>query len=325
MVKIISCVEIGEQDTYDLEIEHLDHQYYLANGVLTSNSHALCYSMITFQCAWLLTYYTEEWCCALLNNTKEEDKEEMINAVKGVGVNIISVDINRSGKEWTPSKEKMTIIAPLNSIKGLGDVAMNTILTHRPYPTIEELLFGEGKVNKTAISVLIRANGANSLMDDRFRHLRHFWLAVADDKPANPKKLNVNIEKYKGEKNFTPEEMVENAIALTGNFPWELVMNSTTRKRLEDQYISSIGKFEPGDEFVWFVPRIIEEAKTQYGNTFYRMTVLDVSGKMFKVKIFGVKPENTIYINRPYLARVEWDETYGFTIKSYGRDMRLLS
>lgn len=72
MAKIIAFEEVGECDTYDLEVEHTDHQYYLANGILTSNSHAVSYSLISFQCAWLFNYYPAEWMAAYLQ--METDK-----------------------------------------------------------------------------------------------------------------------------------------------------------------------------------------------------------------------------------------------------------
>ena len=34
MAKILSCEEVGEFDTYDLEVDHPDHQYYLSTEFL---------------------------------------------------------------------------------------------------------------------------------------------------------------------------------------------------------------------------------------------------------------------------------------------------
>jgi intein/homing endonuclease len=40
----------GKGQTYDLEVDHPDHQFYLHNGALTSNSHAVSYCITTYQC-----------------------------------------------------------------------------------------------------------------------------------------------------------------------------------------------------------------------------------------------------------------------------------
>jgi len=73
MAKIIAYRENEEGETFDLELEHQDHQYYLANGVLTSNSHAVSYSVLSYQCAWLMNYYTVEWMAAFLQMEEEKN------------------------------------------------------------------------------------------------------------------------------------------------------------------------------------------------------------------------------------------------------------
>jgi hypothetical protein len=50
MAKIVSCVPAGKHQTYDLEVNHPNHQFYLANGALTSNSHAMAYAITSYQC-----------------------------------------------------------------------------------------------------------------------------------------------------------------------------------------------------------------------------------------------------------------------------------
>ncbi len=50
-------------------------------------SHAICYSILSYQCAWLLNYYPAEWCCAFLDKEPEDRKEEAIALVKSIGFN----------------------------------------------------------------------------------------------------------------------------------------------------------------------------------------------------------------------------------------------
>ncbi len=64
MPKIKSYKSVGLQQAYDIEVDHPDHQFYLANGLLTSNSHAVSYAIDSYMCAWLLTHYEAEWLCA---------------------------------------------------------------------------------------------------------------------------------------------------------------------------------------------------------------------------------------------------------------------
>ena len=52
-------------------------------------------------------------------------------------------------------------------------------MDNRPFNTIEEFLFHEdivySKLHKKALDVLIRSEALNSLVDDRFTGLKHFW------------------------------------------------------------------------------------------------------------------------------------------------------
>ena len=123
MAKIIAFEEIGEVETYDLEVEHKDHQYYLANGVLTSNSHAVAYSAISFQCAWLLTYYPAEWLSAYLNEETESKLEAAIAVVKQMGYTVHPPNINISTDRWEISKDGTELYQPLTDVKGFGDAA----------------------------------------------------------------------------------------------------------------------------------------------------------------------------------------------------------
>ena len=78
MSNIVSVKKVERAQTYDLEINHPDHQFYLANGILTSNSHAISYAMDSFYCAWLLTHYEAEWLCSymesMIGNTESRSK-----------------------------------------------------------------------------------------------------------------------------------------------------------------------------------------------------------------------------------------------------------
>jgi DNA polymerase-3 subunit alpha len=64
MSNIKSIKFIGKHQTYDLEVNHPDHQFYLSNGMLTSNSHAALYSMVSYRTAHLKCHYPLEFAVA---------------------------------------------------------------------------------------------------------------------------------------------------------------------------------------------------------------------------------------------------------------------
>ena len=74
-------------------------------------------------------------------------------------------------------------------------------------------------------------------MDERFTGLKHFWSAVAVDRPKSKKKFEENIDLYEPEGEFTNEELVENLVSLTGIFPMSMIMKDSIRQNLDDNCV----------------------------------------------------------------------------------------
>ena len=303
-------------------------EYFSGYGF--NKSHAVSYSAISFQCAWLLNYYPSEWMAAFLDKEPESRKERAINIAKSYGFTIQKADLNSSGAVWEiDSEDPMTLIQPLSSIKGLGDKAIEQILLHRPFDSVEELIFNEeivySKLNKKALDVLIRSGAANALMDERFSGRRHFWSAVAVERPASRKKLNEQIELYREEGDFSEEEEIENIVSLTGIFPIHLVIDGVVRSRLDELYVPPISEYDPDLGLVWFIPREIIPKQTKHGKTYWIVSVIDSNSNVTKFKCWGVRPEkDRIHINRPYMARLDYDDQWGFSTRSIRKTMKLL-
>jgi len=160
MPRIVSCEEIGEFDTYDLEVDHPDHQYYLSNGILTSNSHSISYSFISYYTAWIKYHYPTEFMCAILNSEDPNgDKiQEYIDECRKMGISLLSPDVNKSStaNKVTGDRE---ITAGLSNVKGLGDKAVGSIIANQPYLNFVDFLARNNSrvVGKTAIQSLAKA------------------------------------------------------------------------------------------------------------------------------------------------------------------------
>ena len=105
-----------------------------------------------------------------------------------------------------------------------------------------------------------------------------------------------------------------------------MVMTPEIIKRLEDKYIPAIGDYDPQlGEVVWFIPRNIEEKKTKNGKIYWIMSVTDSSNKITAIKCWGVDPvKDKIWTNRPYLAKLEYDEQWGFSTRSIRHTFKML-
>ena len=311
------------------EAQALWDKFEYFSGYGFNKSHAVSYSVISYQCAWLLNYYEAEWMAAFLDKEPETRKEKAINIAKSFGYNIAPVDVNKSGRVWEIASDNTTLIQPLTSIKGFGDSALEQIIEHRPFNNIEDLLFREeitySKLNKKALDALCRAGAMDKLVDERFSGRKHFWSAAVVDRPKNRKKFAENIEAYSKEGDFSEEEIIHFKSELTGVFPMNLVITTETIQRLKDKFIPPISEFDSDLCVCWFIPRKIVPKKTKNGKNYWIVEVIDSNNETEKIRCWGVKPEkDKIFTNRPYMAKLKYDEQWGFSTYAVGKTFKLL-
>jgi len=323
---IDGCVEKGIAQA---EAQALWEKFEYFSGYGFNKSHAVCYSVISYQCAWLLTYYEAEWTAAFLDKEPESRKEEAINTAKSLGYSVAPVDVNTSGRTWEITKDGKTLIQPLTSIKGFGESAMIQVLEHRPFTDIEDLLFREevkyAKLNKKVLDRLCRAGALDALVDDRFTGRKHFWSAAVVERPKTKKKFHENIEKYRGEGDFSEEEIIHFKTELTGIFPMNLVISPETIEKLKEKFIPPISEFDEELQICWFIPRKVTPKKTKRGKDYWILQVIDSNNETEKITCWGIDPKkDKIHINRPYMSRLEYCPKWGFSTRSMYRNFRLL-
>ena len=327
-IKFINgCVDKGIKVD---DASSLWNKFEYFSGYGFNKSHAVSYSVISFQCAWLWNYYPAEWMAAFLDKEPETRKEKAINIAKQYGFDIAPLDINKSGTVWEISDDGKTLIQPLTSIKGLGVSAIEQILNCRPFEDAESLLFNDevtySKLNKKSLDALCRGGALDNIIDKRFTGRKHFWSACVVDRPKNLKKLSENIELYQPEGDFTEEEIIQFKTDLTGIFPINLVISLETIQRLSDKFVPPISEYDSDLEVCWFIPRKIIPRKTKTGKLYWIVEVIDSNNNLTKIRCWGVKPEkDKINLNRPYMARLKYDENWGFSTYAIGRTFRLLA
>ena len=228
------------------------------------------------------------------------------------------MNINLSGRSWEVSSDGK-LVQPLTSIKGLGDKAMDQILEHRPFNTIEELLFNEdvsySKLNKKALDVLVRSGACDKISDKRFKHCKHLWLSAILDRPKSVKKLEENIKKYQKQQDFTDDEKITNIVSLTGIFPFELVLTENVKRALEDRCVPPLAKYDPKLKFCWFIPREIISRKTRNGKTFWIINAIDETCQTTKIMCWNTWASRPIFINKPYMGSLEYNEQWGYSVR----------
>ena len=142
-----------------------------------NKSHSAAYAMVTFQTAWLKTYYPNEFMAALLTSDKDNmDKVvRYIDEVKRMGIELSPPDICDSLLEFSAisKDDKEVILFGLGAIKGVGSAAIESMLLERmengDYASLEDFVnrIEPSKVNKRVIESIIKAGGF-----DRYGHSR---------------------------------------------------------------------------------------------------------------------------------------------------------
>jgi DNA polymerase-3 subunit alpha len=315
---IEGCVEKGMTSK---SANDLWEKFKFFSGYGFNKSHAVCYSIISYQCAWLLTYYEAEWLAAFLDKEPETKKEKAISIAKSFGYGIESLNINTSGVYWEISDDSSSLIQPLTSIKGLGESAIDEIYKGRPFSNIEDFLFNENmrysKLNKKTLDVLVRSGAMNTLVDSRFTGKKHFWSAIAVDRPRKPKNLEENIALYAPEGDFTAEEEIQFLTELTGEFPISKVVSSKTLEMLEEKMIPPISEFEPALQLTWCIPRKVIPKRTANGKEYFQVEVVDSNSAILTIRCWGISIDmgDRLEINKPYLLKPDYNDEWGFSTR----------
>jgi|GEM_PF-3395551 len=308
MSNIVSVEEVGVEETYDLEVEHPDHQFYLSNGVLTSNSHAMSYAIDSYYCAWLLTYFEEEWLCAYLESMSgnDEKRAKAFSEVKALGYKIVNIDINYATKSWTILEGKRFMPSFL-SCKGVGESAVEEIIENRPYKSVEDMLWNEdgswkhSKFNKRALEALIAIKAFDSL--DCIGHDRTFTshkqmseILVnrnSDIKKHTKKNPTVGMEAFraalvetKDMNEWTRSEMVDNSIKYLGSFNAAMLMPDEILQKLESKGVKSVDDLSDSDIY-WFIVSDAKPKKTKTGKPYLLLTITGLGGQNHRLFCWG--------------------------------------
>jgi len=294
-------------------------EYFSGYGF--NKSHAVAYSLLSYQCAWLLNYYPECWVAAFLDKEPESRKELAISLAQQYGFNVTDIDINTSaGISWEISDDGKTLVQPLSSIKGLGVAAIKQIVDNRPFENAEDLLFKEGvtysKLNKKALDVLCRSGALDKIVDDTFTGMKHFWMACVQNRPKNKKKLQDNIQEFHEEREFSREEKINNISDLTGIFPFDIVLSKDVKAAIQRYEVPALGDWDPELGAAWFIPREKIAKKTKNDKPYWILKVIDNTSTVNTIRVWGVDPRrDLIHLNRPYGAQLSFSEDWGFSLR----------
>lgn len=173
MANVISVRFVGNEDVYDIEMEDENHNF-VANGIVTCNSHAAAYAINAYNSLWLKVHYPLEFWSVALSRASEDNFPQYVNEMQQTeGIEIKPVNINKSDINIVADKKDNSIYWAINATKQVGEKAQNQIMEERSkngeYFSLAEFIdrhtFKGSAVNKSVIENLIYS-GAFDMMDE---------------------------------------------------------------------------------------------------------------------------------------------------------------
>ena len=170
---------VGKQPTIDIEVDNKEHRYY-ANGVATSNSHAISYSINTYLCAFQKYHFPEEFFCSWLTYSKDkvdptEEVYELVQDARMMGIKIIPPDIKRKNMEFTIVGPKQ-IAFGINYIKGIGASATKAFNKLGAITNFTDLLSATKTLKKSIVESLVKSGACDSFGLSRMEMLKVIFI-----------------------------------------------------------------------------------------------------------------------------------------------------
>lgn len=327
--EIIEIEEIGEVETYDLEIDSEFHNFY-ANEICVSNSHSVGYAYIAMQTLYLKTYYPEEFYCSLLNNPKtsgslEVQKEWLTKTIASAmakGVRVVSP--SRKSKWDCAITSDKEITLGFSMVKGFGDKAYLelTDLLVLNKKTLDDISMASffslpfSNFNKTAFNACLKSG-----VFDEWSSSREFLLSLKTKKKkkTDPNQLlafDIDTIQY-GSKidtiKFPPTQDIQKRIDFEEACGFDLIFINRVAKINEaiikksqesESHVDPITSFDESGDYYFFL-HDIRYLETKRKTEYLEMKVGD-GITTTKIRAFGdlakrLKPElqkNAVYLSQ---------------------------
>ena len=275
-----------------------------------NRAHAVAYAIDSYMCAWLLTYFEEEWLCAYLESMSNnpDDKAKAFGEIREIGYQLVPIDINHATKTWTilPGKKFMP---SLLSVKGVGEAAIDELVANRPYNNLEEFLWNDdgtwkhSKFNKRSLESLIKINAFNSLdlvgpekIFESHKQMYHVLIDNNDQIKKTSKK-----DPHLGRKNFfeivqssreigewTHYEKAQNYVDCLGSADVSMMVNPTLLLKLSEKGVRPIEQLETGDKDIcWFCIQGAAPKQTKNGKKYLMVEAIGANGKAQRLNVWG--------------------------------------
>ncbi len=304
-----------------------------------NKSHSAAYAMVTFQTAWLKTYYPEEFMSALLTSDRDNTDKvvKYIDEVKNMGLQLAPPDINHSLLEFSPvaREDHTAILFGLAAIKGVGGAAVDSILEVRQEGEFKDFQdfvnrIEPQKVNKRVLESVTKAGGFDCFGLSRKAILQQIEEIIQTAKDASLAKKNAMGSLFgddaeittvalnlKNEEEYNLKEILEFEKDTLGFYVSGHPLDDFREQIDKINYTlsSEVESVEDGS-FAIFIGKVEEITKkiSKKGNAFGILNLMDFHGNI-EMMLFSDKLEQLedMDLEEPVAFKVKITHTEMFT------------
>ena len=140
-----------------------------------NKSHAAAYAIVAYQTAYLKANYPVEFLSAMMTNDMSDTAKLtiLINEARTFGVEVLAPDVNESQVVFAPARDGTVIRFGLAAIKGIGEIAVQSILEARQnggrFNSLSDLCqrVDTRTVNRKVLEALIRSGACDTFGESR--------------------------------------------------------------------------------------------------------------------------------------------------------------
>lgn len=269
-----------------------------SGGYAFNKSHAVAYTLISYQAMWLKTYYPAEFFAAAISILGEDKHQDLVNDAADYGISILPPDINISSFriEIRDIDGRPALYAPFSSVKGCSETGSKAIVDARNK-------VGGSFSNKEQFMEVVNKRFCNSRVIESLDAVGAFANIEADQLPAMDESRrksqaelmgNLVIEAVKTSRKFVMDEKINaninllmNRIADEEGLKNELVRPRTGRK---PRFMIILDGASKGDvKSGYFMESGYNEFRAILTNAGFLVGDLYITGVMKKAKNEGEK------------------------------------
>ena len=281
-----------------------------------NKSHAAAYAIISYQTAFLKTYYPKEFIAAsmTMDISNQNKLSEFYEELKRVNVDIVRPDINECYANFKTENDKFYYA--LGGIKAVGSEAISNIVKERlnngKFLSINDFIkrVNPKDINKLQLEGLVKAGAFDNLNDNRQSIFNSIPNIIAkskndyDNKVAN--QIDLFDDNHENEinlieniKDWEFEERLSKEFESVGFFISDHPLNQF-KEIFDDYKIKDYQKFYSDDEIkannIAATLLKVQERKTAKGNSYAVLKLTDLSS-VFELFIFS----DVLELNREIL------------------------